>query len=174
MATFLPPQYPPRESFPLTSSSPPEKYMSNVTQHDRFARDPSGPIESRANGVPAYGNTNGSMPVPNAPLAFTNGDTPHRMGALPFNTARSPPNAKSRSFRLTAERESSLTASFQALRMSPASSSALANVKLEKHAPFPIRLISHPPTLPANTSPRYVNASRPLLIPLHLLKCSCG
>ncbi|KAI4142812.1 MAG: hypothetical protein LQ341_003104 [Variospora aurantia] len=89
--------YPPRESFPLTSSSPPEKYMSNVTQHDRFARDPSGPIESRANGVPAYGNTNGSMPVPNAPLAFTNGDTPHRMGALPFNTARSPPNAKSTS-----------------------------------------------------------------------------
>ncbi|KAL9019466.1 MAG: hypothetical protein Q9185_003257 [Variospora sp. 1 TL-2023] len=71
--------------------------MSNVTQHDRFARDPSGPIESRANGVAAYGNTNGSMPVPNAPLAFTNGDTPHRMGALPFNTARSPPNAKSTS-----------------------------------------------------------------------------
>ncbi|KAL9031208.1 MAG: hypothetical protein Q9196_000744 [Gyalolechia fulgens] len=80
--------------------------MSHVTQHDRSVRAPTGLVgqtrssESTATGNPSYGNTKSSMPVPKAPLAFTaNGDTPHRnpipmAGGMPFNAARSPPNAK--------------------------------------------------------------------------------
>ncbi|KAI4127628.1 MAG: hypothetical protein LQ338_003123 [Usnochroma carphineum] len=83
--------------------------MSNVTQHDRAARHTNGPIgqhratESRANGAPAYGNTNGSMPVPKGPHAFTANGEPHRdhmpLGGMPFNAARSPPNTKSKSLK---------------------------------------------------------------------------
>ncbi|KAL8943254.1 MAG: hypothetical protein Q9216_001165 [Gyalolechia sp. 2 TL-2023] len=80
--------------------------MSNVTQHDHSVRAPKRPVgqshpsESTANGTPSYGNTKSSVPVPKAPLAFAaNGDTPNRNpipmpGGMPFNAARSPPNAK--------------------------------------------------------------------------------
>ncbi|KAL9005026.1 MAG: hypothetical protein Q9188_002175 [Gyalolechia gomerana] len=108
MTTFLPPQQSPLEPLPLYSTSPPDHFMSNVTQHDHSVRAPNGLVgqfhssESTVTGNPSYGNTKSSMPVPKAPLApAANGDTPHRnaipmAGGMPFNAARSPPNAKSK------------------------------------------------------------------------------
>lgn len=108
MTTFLPSQQSPLEPLPLYSTSPPDHFMSNVTQHDHSVRAPNGLVgqfhssESTVTGNPSYGNTKSSMPVPKAPLAPTaNGDTPHRnpipmAGGMPFNAARSPPNAKSK------------------------------------------------------------------------------
>ncbi|KAL8722658.1 MAG: hypothetical protein Q9225_000890 [Loekoesia sp. 1 TL-2023] len=108
MAAFLPLQHPPQEPLPFYSTSPPDHFMSNVTQHDRSVRDSNGPVgqqratDSAANGITSSGNTNGSMPVPKGPHAFVaNGEAPHRnpmpMAGLPFNAARSPPNAKNTS-----------------------------------------------------------------------------
>ncbi|KAI4185532.1 MAG: hypothetical protein L6R41_004077 [Letrouitia leprolyta] len=104
MTTFLPPQQSPLEPLPFYSTSPPDHFMSNVTQHDHSARAPTSsvahlqPSESKVTNN-SYGNTKSSVPVPKAPLAFvTNGDAVHRnplpMGGMPFNAARSPPNAK--------------------------------------------------------------------------------
>ncbi|KAL8735599.1 MAG: hypothetical protein Q9166_000768 [cf. Caloplaca sp. 2 TL-2023] len=105
MATFLPSQQAPQQSFQFTSTSPTEHYLNNVTQHERPTRGAADPIaqqpttEPRA---PAYGTANGSILVPKRPHAQTaNEDASHRppmpMNGMPFNTARSPPNAKNTS-----------------------------------------------------------------------------
>ncbi|KAL9602943.1 MAG: hypothetical protein Q9219_001468 [cf. Caloplaca sp. 3 TL-2023] len=104
MATFLPQQQLPLEPLPFYSTSPPDHYMSNVTQHDRSVNGHDGPVgQHTASGATPYGNAShanskSSMPAPKGPQAFVaNGDARHRnpmpMGGLPF-TARSPPNAK--------------------------------------------------------------------------------
>ncbi|KAL8696534.1 MAG: hypothetical protein Q9224_002744 [Gallowayella concinna] len=107
MATFLPRHQALQQSFHFTSTSPPENPSNNLTQHTRPLRDPADsipqqqPTESGANGTPAYGNTNGSM-LPKRPHALQpNGDALHRStmpsNGMPFNPARSPPNAKNTS-----------------------------------------------------------------------------
>ncbi|KAL8805585.1 MAG: hypothetical protein Q9182_001850 [Xanthomendoza sp. 2 TL-2023] len=108
MATFLPRHQALQQSFHFTSTSPPEHHSNNnVTQHTRPIRDPvdsiaqQQPAEPRANGALAYGNTNGSM-LPKPPHSLqTNGEAPHRSAmpsnGMPFNAARSPPNAKNTS-----------------------------------------------------------------------------
>lgn len=106
MATFLPRPSSPQQPFRITSTSPPEHYLANVPERRRSsARQPT--TEPRRSG---YGNTNGNMPVPEGPHAFTpNGDAPHRprmsMSGMPFNAARSPPNAKSMFRGATEERQ---------------------------------------------------------------------
>lgn len=100
MATHLPRPQAPQQPFPLTTNSPPKHFLHNVAQHQR-ANDPIAqqPVtEPRPNGTPAHGNTN--LLVPKGPHALTtNGDASRRatmpMNGIPFNTARSPPNAKS-------------------------------------------------------------------------------
>ncbi|KAI4262043.1 MAG: hypothetical protein L6R42_002771 [Xanthoria sp. 1 TBL-2021] len=102
MATHLPRPQAPQQPFPLTPNSPPKHFLHNVAQHQR-ANDPIAqqPVtESRPNGTPAHGNTN--LLVPKGPHALTtNGDASRRatmpMNGIPFNTARSPPNAKNTS-----------------------------------------------------------------------------
>ncbi|KAL8695375.1 MAG: hypothetical protein Q9218_000134 [Villophora microphyllina] len=108
MATFLRRPSSPPQPFRFTSTSPPGQYPTDVAQRRRSVRDSNLPItqhsttEPRANGVNGYGNTNGSMLVPEGPSAFaSNREAPHRprmsMGAMSFNAARSPPNAKNTS-----------------------------------------------------------------------------
>lgn len=103
MATPLPRPQAPQQPFHLTPDSPPKPFLHNVTQHQQ-ARDPADPIaqqpvtDSRLNGTSAHGNTN--LLVPKGPHALTtNGDPSRRatmpMNGMPFNAARSPPNAKS-------------------------------------------------------------------------------
>lgn len=114
MATPLPRPQAPQQSFRFTPDSPPS--LHNVTQHQQ-ARDPADPIaqqpvtESRLNGTSTHGNTN--LLVPKGPHALTtNGDPSRRatmpMNGMPFNAARSPPNAKSM-VRVTALYGSGLT-----------------------------------------------------------------
>ncbi|KAL9586117.1 MAG: hypothetical protein Q9212_001098 [Teloschistes hypoglaucus] len=108
MATFLPRPPSPQQPFRFTSTSPPNQYPTGVAQRRRSVRESNVPpaqhsvLEPRANGGNGYGNTNGSMPVPEAPPGFTpNQEASHRprisMGGMPFNQARSPPNAKNTS-----------------------------------------------------------------------------
>ncbi|KAL8862462.1 MAG: hypothetical protein Q9178_000959 [Gyalolechia marmorata] len=109
MATYLSPAQAPQQPSRLTSNSPPEHSVNNVSQHERpihGLRDRADPVvqqpatEPRSNGTPAYGNTN--VLVPKVPHALTtNGDSSRRstgpMNGMPFSTARSPPSAKSTS-----------------------------------------------------------------------------
>ncbi|KAL8780465.1 MAG: hypothetical protein Q9194_000895 [Teloschistes cf. exilis] len=136
MATFLPRPPSPQQPFRFTSTSPPHQYPTGVAQRRRSVRESNVPtaqhsvLEPRANGVNGYRSTNGSMPVPEAPPGFTpNQDAPHRHrpsmgGGMPFNPARSPPNAKS-IFRPTTDENRWL----MTLPMSHANSSDSANVK---------------------------------------------
>ncbi|KAI4281223.1 MAG: hypothetical protein L6R38_003852 [Xanthoria sp. 2 TBL-2021] len=100
MATHLPRPQAPQQPFHLTPNSPPKHFLHNLTQHqpDPLAQQPV--TESRPNGTPAHGNTN--LLVPKGPHALTtDGEASRRatmpMNGMPFNTARSPPNAKNTS-----------------------------------------------------------------------------
>ena len=103
MATHLPRPQASQQPFHLSPNSSPKHFLPIDTQHRR-GRDPVNstlqqPVaDSRPNGTTAYGNT--SLLVPKGPHAqAANGEAPSRptmaMNGMPFNTARSPPNAKS-------------------------------------------------------------------------------
>ncbi|KAL8659140.1 MAG: hypothetical protein Q9226_000604 [Calogaya cf. arnoldii] len=99
MATHLPHPVAPQQPSYLAPNSPPKHFLHNVTQHQRNSVPQQPVTDSRPNGTPAHGNTN--MLVPKGPHALaTNGEASSRRGpmpmnGMPFNTARSPPNAKS-------------------------------------------------------------------------------
>ena len=167
MATHLPRPQASQQPFHLSPNSPPKHFLPIDTQHRR-GRDPVNstpqqPVtDSRLNGTPAYGNT--SLLVPKGPHALTaNGEAPPRatmpMNGMPFNTARSPPNAKSTVLFLTCSRR--ILTRLQILRTFPANSSASVNVRPAKPALSHTPLTSHPSTLRVNISPRATASSAP-------------
>ncbi|KAL8851073.1 MAG: hypothetical protein Q9221_003969 [Calogaya cf. arnoldii] len=101
MATHLPHPVAPQQPSYLAPNSPPKHFLHNVTQHQRNSIPQQPVSDSRPNGIPAHGNTD--MLVPKGPHALaTNGEASSRRGpmpmnGMPFNTARSPPNAKNTS-----------------------------------------------------------------------------
>ncbi|KAL8779907.1 MAG: hypothetical protein Q9213_006729 [Squamulea squamosa] len=113
MATYLPRPQASKQPLRHASNSPPNNHRNDATQHERSVRNPADPItqqsvtESKSNGTPAHGNTN--VLVPKGPHALaTNGEALRRpilpMNGMPFNTARSPPNAKSTFGKITADK----------------------------------------------------------------------
>ncbi|KAL9613761.1 MAG: hypothetical protein Q9167_001706 [Letrouitia subvulpina] len=145
MATFLPLQNGPTAPQPhhnFVPNSPDMSYKNNPPQqtssanasnqssiHDRT------PTDLGENAWHGYPSGNGSMEPPlGQPVNMAAGAPRHRntmsMGALPFDSARSPPNAKN-----------------------------LANVKQAKLAPSRILPTSQASIRPANTFPRYVHTS---------------